>query len=271
MHCRAYLLLEREYEELQEAQLYGISVTCAEDKPLKWIARIRGLKDSLWEGAVLQLSMSYTEEYNGVPPSVMFTTIPFHPNVDQTSGRPCVDFLDNASAWNPRYTMTDILLAIQVLLSNPKPEDAVNPEAAHLLLNQPDVYRQRLLSCVKSSRLIDSGLIQDYSPVQKTPPASETPPGPRCRIIIPGLTQNPTGMMAMEAHGGVYNSSCVFCRMSENCGVELKRQPRPQNNQRTNTAALPPPGSGQHTEPHEEEVDHLVAWTNTLHPDLLED
>lgn len=35
-------------------------------------------------GAVLQLAMKYTENYNKVPPSINFTTIPFHPNGKDT-------------------------------------------------------------------------------------------------------------------------------------------------------------------------------------------
>ncbi|XP_072254158.1 ubiquitin-conjugating enzyme E2 U-like, partial [Pyxicephalus adspersus] len=110
--------------------------------------------------AVLQVSLSYTEEYNYVPPTVIFTTIPFHPNVDPRTGRPCVDFLDKPSDWNPRYTMSSILLAIQALLSNPVLEDFVNLEAADALLNRPELYRQMVLNCVKVSRQIDGKSIR---------------------------------------------------------------------------------------------------------------
>uniref|UniRef100_A0A674K9S0 UBC core domain-containing protein n=1 Tax=Terrapene triunguis TaxID=2587831 RepID=A0A674K9S0_9SAUR len=98
-------------------------------------------------GAVLQLSIKYTEEYNSVPPTLIFNTIPFHPNVDQHSGRPCIDFLDNPKEWNGKLTMSSILLAIQVMLSNPELENAVNVEAAEMLKNNISLYRQMVIQC----------------------------------------------------------------------------------------------------------------------------
>ncbi|CAH2310923.1 ubiquitin-conjugating enzyme E2 U [Pelobates cultripes] len=168
MHSRAYLLLEREYLQLQEAQLYGISATPRTDRLLEWVAEIRGLKDSLWEGCVLQLYMTYPENYNALPPKITFNTIPFHPNVDQSSGIPCINFLENLEEWNPRYTMSTILLTIQVMLSNPQAENAVNLEAADMWKNRPSMYRQLTLDCVKNSRQIEAGVVRDPPRVTAT-------------------------------------------------------------------------------------------------------
>ncbi|XP_063283950.1 ubiquitin-conjugating enzyme E2 U [Pelobates fuscus] len=168
MHSRAYLLLEREYQQLQEARLYGISATPRTDHLLEWVAEIRGLKDSLWEGCVLQLYMTYPENYNALPPKITFNTIPFHPNVDQSSGIPCISFLENPEEWNPRYTMSTILLTIQVMLSNPQAENAVNLEAADMWENRPSMYRQLTLDCVKNSRQIEASVIRDPPRVTAT-------------------------------------------------------------------------------------------------------
>ncbi|XP_071983978.1 ubiquitin-conjugating enzyme E2 U isoform X2 [Engystomops pustulosus] len=175
MHSRSYLLLEREYQELQEAQLHGIRVTPLCDELLTWVVRVQGLKDSLWEGAVLQLTITYSEEYNHHPPEVIFNTIPFHPNVDQTSGKPCIDFLDDPAEWKPRFTMMSILLVIQAMLSNPELENAVNPEAANMVLNNAALYRQMVLNCVKTSRKIEDGTIQESVQIRKTPTPDPSP------------------------------------------------------------------------------------------------
>ncbi|CAM5135846.1 unnamed protein product [Eretmochelys imbricata] len=155
MHSRAYFLLEREYLEYKEDNIFGIFVTPIKDNLLEWLAKVQGLKDSLWEGAVLQLSIKYTEEYNSVPPTVMFNTIPFHPNVDQHSGRPCIDFLENPKEWNGKLTMSSILLAVQVMLSNPELENAVNVEAAEMLKNNISLYRQMVIQCVRTSQHLE--------------------------------------------------------------------------------------------------------------------
>uniref|UniRef100_A0A674JR77 UBC core domain-containing protein n=1 Tax=Terrapene triunguis TaxID=2587831 RepID=A0A674JR77_9SAUR len=113
-------------------------------------------------GAVLQLSIKYTEEYNSVPPTLIFNTIPFHPNVDQHSGRPCIDFLDNPKEWNGKLTMSSILLAIQVMLSNPELENAVNVEAAEMLKNNISLYRQMVIQCVRTSQHLEETLLCIY-------------------------------------------------------------------------------------------------------------
>uniref|UniRef100_A0A8C8VQ72 Ubiquitin conjugating enzyme E2 U n=1 Tax=Pelusios castaneus TaxID=367368 RepID=A0A8C8VQ72_9SAUR len=138
----------------------GIFATPVKDNLLEWLAEVQGLKDSLWEGAVLQLSIKYTDEYNNIPPTVTFNTIPFHPNVDQNSGRPCIDFLDNPKEWNGKLTMSSILLAIQVMLSNPELENAVNVEAAEMLKNNISLYRQMVIQCVRTSQHPEGSLIQ---------------------------------------------------------------------------------------------------------------
>ncbi|XP_025892952.1 ubiquitin-conjugating enzyme E2 U-like [Nothoprocta perdicaria] len=80
MCCRARQLLAREYREYRAARLFGIFTRPLQDSVLEWVAEVQGLKDSLWEGAVLQLTLTYSEKYNDVPPTVRFNTIPFHPN-----------------------------------------------------------------------------------------------------------------------------------------------------------------------------------------------
>uniref|UniRef100_A0A670IYR7 Ubiquitin conjugating enzyme E2 U n=1 Tax=Podarcis muralis TaxID=64176 RepID=A0A670IYR7_PODMU len=122
---------------------------------MEWVAEIEGLKDTLWEGAELQLSLRYTEEYNRVPPSVTFNTIPFHPNVDPKTGRPCLDFLDDPTKWDTKLTMTGILLCIQVLLSIPVLKNPVNLEAANLLKNNYPLYRKKVIQCVRTSQHLD--------------------------------------------------------------------------------------------------------------------
>uniref|UniRef100_UPI00398F301C ubiquitin-conjugating enzyme E2 U-like isoform X2 n=1 Tax=Pristiophorus japonicus TaxID=55135 RepID=UPI00398F301C len=133
-------------------QLQGITVSPVREDLLEWVATVQGLKDSLWEGAILQLSLKYTEDYNSVPPVVIFNTVPFHPNVDTNTGKPCIDFLDNPRKWEERFSLTTILLTIQVMLSNPMLENAVNVEAVEMLRENPSRYREMVLECVRASK-----------------------------------------------------------------------------------------------------------------------
>ncbi|CDQ85804.1 unnamed protein product [Oncorhynchus mykiss] len=112
MHTHAHFLLRNQYLKLQTANLKGVEAKPVSHSLLEWEAKVEGLKDTLWEGAVLLLTLHFTESYNSVPPTVEFTAIPFHPNVDKDTGSPCIPCLD--SEWNPSISITSILLSIQV-------------------------------------------------------------------------------------------------------------------------------------------------------------
>ncbi|XP_054428582.1 ubiquitin-conjugating enzyme E2 U [Pteronotus mesoamericanus] len=148
MSRRAYFLLRRDFQELKKNNYKGITAFPVSEDKMEWEADIEGLENTMWQGIFFQLTINFSSEYNFVPPVVTFRTIPFHPNVDQHTGRPCIDFLDNPHKWNTSYTLSSILLTLQVMLSNPVLENPVNLEAAQMLIKDESVYRiiaQRLL------------------------------------------------------------------------------------------------------------------------------
>ncbi|XP_015671030.1 ubiquitin-conjugating enzyme E2 U [Protobothrops mucrosquamatus] len=141
LHSRAFLLLEREFVEFKQANIFGISVMPVEDNWMEWIAEIGGLKDTLWEGAELQLSLKYCANYNAVPPTITFTTIPFHPN-DLTL-----------------HVLNRIIILFEVkfvLLSNPVLNNAVNLEAAQMLRTNYRLYREKVVQCVTNSKQLEA-------------------------------------------------------------------------------------------------------------------
>ncbi|KAM8956242.1 ubiquitin-conjugating enzyme E2 U isoform 6-T6 [Lycaon pictus] len=145
MHCRAYFLLERDFQELKENNFKGITAFPVSEDLMEWGANIEGLQNTFWHGLFFQLTIHFTSQYNFVPPVVKFITIPFHPNVDQNTGRVCIDFLDDPEKWNTNYTLSSILLALQVMLSNPVLENPVNLEAARMLIKDESLYKQIVL------------------------------------------------------------------------------------------------------------------------------
>ncbi|XP_056388834.1 ubiquitin-conjugating enzyme E2 U isoform X2 [Hyla sarda] len=271
--------------------------------------------------------MTYTEEYNHRPPSIIFNTIPFHPNVDQTSGKPCIDFLDDPAEWNPAFTMTSILLVIQAMLSDPILENAVNTQAANMVVNNAALYRTIVLSCVRTSRQIEDGTEEENLVIRRTPaPVSTTKPrkvtavsfenyhqtwsnigtsktvrgvkqkqfteresrslskeieatrmgNDTYKILIHGLLSNRTRTFpSLREEEG---AGCALCRLSEthilesimdiDAAVESHLQKKHYYGDDITGSHLE---SARDGEPPEEEVDNLVAWTNTLRTELLED
>nr|XP_034358484.1 ubiquitin-conjugating enzyme E2 U [Arvicanthis niloticus] len=143
MYSKAYILLERDFKELQLQQNIrkGVIAFPVSNNMMSWKAEIEGLRNSVCEGLVFHLTLDFSEEYNFVPPVVKFVTIPFHPNVDPYTGKPSINILDKPAKWKTSYTVLSILLDIQMLLSYPSLKNPVNLEAAQLLLKDKSMYK----------------------------------------------------------------------------------------------------------------------------------
>ncbi|KAJ1330167.1 hypothetical protein BSLG_009591 [Batrachochytrium salamandrivorans] len=174
MSSRAALLLTREYNRLEHS------------------SSLKGLEGTPWEGGIFQVDMHFDESYNNSPPSVFFLTVPFHPNIDISSGKPCISFLDNADEWKPSISLETILVQLQVregidlisisefqepqprlissierliltlnkkcMLSEPCLDGAINPAAADIFMTSPRLYSQLVQDSVVASRRVYSGL-----------------------------------------------------------------------------------------------------------------
>ncbi|OWF37680.1 ubiquitin-conjugating enzyme E2 U-like [Mizuhopecten yessoensis] len=163
MFSRAHLLIEREYEKLCEAPPWGIEARpLKDDNIFEWAAKIKGLKSTLWQGGIFRVYVKFDENFSQKPPEICFHTIPFHPNVDMITGRPCIDFLDDHSKWKESYSLSFILVTIQNLLSNPNLMKPVNSEAAEMIIHSPHAYKQMVLDCVSSSQRVDAGVTSHH-------------------------------------------------------------------------------------------------------------
>ncbi|XP_013380748.1 ubiquitin-conjugating enzyme E2 U [Lingula anatina] len=159
MFSRPHLLIERDLQKIQKDDLWGIEAYPLTDENIfECTAKVKGLKGTAWEGGIFRLYIRFDEHYNVRPPEVCFHTIPFHPNVDVITGRPCIDFLDDYTLWKDTYTIGYILMNIQLLLCNPVIENAVNLDAADMLITSPHSYRQMVQDCVAASQRVDAGL-----------------------------------------------------------------------------------------------------------------
>lgn len=91
----------------------GISAFPDGDNIFSWKGIITGSKDTVYEGMVYKLSLSFPVEYPFKPPKVKFDTMCFHPNVD-VYGNICLDILQDK--WSSAYDVRTVLLSIQSLL-----------------------------------------------------------------------------------------------------------------------------------------------------------
>ncbi len=151
------MLIERELQELN--QLDGIVAFPINNSNLfDIVAKIEGPKNSIWESGIFQVYLKFNEYYNEVPPAITFQTIPFHPNIDVTSGKPSIDFLDDEKKWRSGYTIKDILTTLQNLLANPMLDRALNIDAVFMLKGYPERYIKIAHESVLASQRIQKGL-----------------------------------------------------------------------------------------------------------------
>lgn len=101
---------------------------CCKLRNLAFLCRPQ--KDSPYENGVFVLDIQFPSEYPFKPPKVKFTTKIYHCNVNG-SGSICLDILN--TQWSPALTISKVLLSICSLLTDPNPDDPLEPEIANLL------------------------------------------------------------------------------------------------------------------------------------------
>lgn len=88
----------------------------ADGNLLSWTATIEGPDDTPYAGLTFKLSFAFPANYPYAPPTVLFKTPIYHPNVD-FSGRICLDILKDK--WTAAYNIQTVLLSLQSLLGEP--------------------------------------------------------------------------------------------------------------------------------------------------------
>ena len=98
-------------------------------------AEIEGPPDSPYERGVFRLDVAIPDRYPFEPPKVHYTTPIYHPNID-SAGRICLDILNMPSgsgkgAWKPSLNIPTVLQSLQLLMSEPNPDDGLMVDITH--------------------------------------------------------------------------------------------------------------------------------------------
>jgi len=122
--------MKKELIMLQNSPPPGASCWQVENDKLGHLeAAILGPEDSSYEGGVFKIDILIPDRYPMEPPKVRFLTPIYHPNIDD-GGRICLDILKPAptGSWKPSINICSVLTSLQVLLSEPNPDDPLMPE-----------------------------------------------------------------------------------------------------------------------------------------------
>lgn len=102
-------------------------------------AQILGGINTPYEKGVFKLEVIVPERYPFEPPQIRFLTPIYHPNID-SAGRICLDVLKlpPKGAWRPSLNISTVLTSIQLLMSEPNPDDPLMADiSAEFKYNKP--------------------------------------------------------------------------------------------------------------------------------------
>ena len=138
----------KDLQKMSQEGENGITASPVENPLFEWNAFIEGPENTIWEGGLFELNLTFSEEYPTKPPQVKFVSKLFHPNV-YNDGRICLDILQNQ--WSPIYDVWAVLTSIRSLLGDPNPNSPANSEAANIYNTNKMEYERRVKQVVDMS------------------------------------------------------------------------------------------------------------------------
>jgi len=133
--------VSKELSMLRSSPPPGAQCWQVEDKMDTLEANIMGPVDTPYAGGVFKLEILIPDRYPFEPPKMRFVTKIYHPNVDD-GGRICLDILKMAphGSWKPSINISSCLTSLQVLMSEPNPDDPLMPDIADQLRYHKDKF-----------------------------------------------------------------------------------------------------------------------------------
>lgn len=138
------LLVSRLKRDKEELLLHKRTInlnSIKSESAVTWFITLNGPENTAYENGLFELKVDFVEKYPFKPPTVIFKTKIFHPNIDD-KGNICLDILK--TNWTPTFTMKNILTSIISLMSNPNPDDPLRPEAANLYKESKQKYNDKV-------------------------------------------------------------------------------------------------------------------------------
>lgn len=103
-----------------------------------WEATIMGPSNSPYLGGIFKLDIHFPSDYPFKPPHIKFKTPIYHPNINK-NGDICLDTV--TTNWSPVMNISKVLLSICSLLTDPNPDDPLEPEIADLYKKDIELYK----------------------------------------------------------------------------------------------------------------------------------
>lgn len=121
--------IKRELEDITMDPPANCSAGVIDEDLYNWRATILGPDDSAYSGGVFNVNINFPEDYPFNAPKISFITKIYHPNINR-NGSICLDILKDQ--WSPALTIAKVLISICSMLTDPNPDDPLEPRIARL-------------------------------------------------------------------------------------------------------------------------------------------
>ena len=160
--------INKDLKEIAKSPLEGIGIASLDNDPKKYIVNMR-IMSGVFEGYCLQLLLTFPDQYPIKPPTILiypgqYFDNTYHHHIFQSNLKDeegnhfqkfCFDLLQNDfistteanTGWNPSYTITTLLLQVQIFLSNPDYPNGYIPEKEKVdkLMKSMDTYKKSFI------------------------------------------------------------------------------------------------------------------------------
>ncbi|KAG0071965.1 Ubiquitin-conjugating enzyme E2 D2 [Linnemannia elongata] len=129
--------INKELDDITTHPTLSCTAAPTDDDMFHWRATINGPEGSPYAGGVFSLDIIFQEAYPDIAPKVTFITKIYHPNISRNG---IIDLDIFEDKWSPHISMSEILLLICSLLTNPNLDEPLVPEIAHIYMTDRNQY-----------------------------------------------------------------------------------------------------------------------------------
>lgn len=135
--------LQKELDDIQKNPPPNYQLGIVENDMFRWKAVIDGPAGSPYEGGKIVANFVIPEGYPHKPPSVFFAPPVYHPNVDQKSGQPCLEIINDDKNWPPKTFIRKVVDELINLLVTPEPSHAVDTDIGKEFVSNKDEFNRK--------------------------------------------------------------------------------------------------------------------------------